>query len=224
MHPIPYWFLAPTLRSINTATYSNHSISSILSLALLLWADWRNYLYEKAFLIFVFHIYIITENHLTEMLVCSIDVKQWRTNHILICRCLMLSYQPLCRSNSVLVSKLQLLCHSQVPFHSASWLWLLHPTFCWVGLLANEIFISRLPSLTIPTRQFWRSVLLQVLTWVLWFNVWVLFSRVFWSFQLHSLSNAQKQIHHKSTLWHIYILCSSSFQRKTILKEICESQ
>lgn len=76
------------------------------------------------------------------MLVCSMDVKRWRPNHILICLCLMFSYQPLGRSNSVLVSKLQLLCHSQVPFHSASWLWQLHPTYCRVGLLANEIFNS----------------------------------------------------------------------------------
>lgn len=80
------------------------------------------------------------------MLLCSMDVKWWRPNHILICLCLMFSYQPLGRSNLVLVSKLQLPCHSQVPFHSASWLWLLHPIFCRVGLLANEIFNSSLDS------------------------------------------------------------------------------
>lgn len=99
----------------------------------------------------MFHIYIITENNLIEMLVFSMDVKWWRPTLILICLCLMFSYQPLGRSDSVLVSKLQLLCHSQVPFHSASWLWLLHPTFCRVGLLAKEIFNSS------PDSHPWKS-------------------------------------------------------------------
>lgn len=159
------------------------------------------------------------------MLVCSMDVKRWRPNHILICLCLMFSYQPLGRSNSVLVSKLQLLCHSQVPFHSASWLWQLHPTFCRVGLLANEIFNSSPDSHPWQSREDnWRTVLLQVLTWVLWFNVWVLLSRVFYFCQFHVLSNAQKQIHHKTMLWLLYGICSFHIQMKTILKEICESQ
>ena len=41
---IPYWFLAQTLRSINMSIARNYSITSILSLTLLLWSGWRNYL------------------------------------------------------------------------------------------------------------------------------------------------------------------------------------
>lgn len=139
---IQYWFLAQALMSI-----SHHcqkwfqqfciglSLASLSKLKIFVCCIFEtNLLKQKGFLLSFFH--------LIEIPICPVDVKEHRLKHVLLCLYLIFLCHPL--ADQIQCWFIALVVHSQVLFHCIGCLWQLHPIFCRVSLLANEISKSSL--------------------------------------------------------------------------------